>query len=170
MWAAALASYAESYERGPAFVGRIVDPPGPDWSSAAADTSTSISTSKKKKEKKGESPQLAPGTTTGTRDMKNMKVFSMNMPFASLLAHGVKTLESRNGTMFFNGCQPGEQVLLHVGQRTYPDGGVHREVLTEMGMDAVQVEALTFLPDGYVGRGVHLSDEICYPLSIRGGI
>ena len=39
----------------------------------------------------------------------NMRVFSMNLPFAALLSNGYKTLETRNGTMFtpYNGewCQ-----------------------------------------------------------------
>ena len=91
-----------------------------------------------------------------------MRAFSMNMPFAALVAHGYKTIEvrvrvrlglglglrvtltlaltlaltlpvtltrtkSRNGTMFTE--LAGETVLLHVGQRTYPDGGKHVEIM-----------------------------------------
>ena len=40
--------------------------------------------------------------------------------FAALLANGYKDLETRNGTMFA-GYPAGTQMLLHVGQRIYPD-------------------------------------------------
>jgi len=43
-----------------------------------------------------------------------MKVFSMNMPFAALLANGYKTLETRNGTKFTT-YPEGTRMLLHVG-------------------------------------------------------
>mmetsp|Transcript_10306 Transcript_10306/g.31181 ORF Transcript_10306/g.31181 Transcript_10306/m.31181 type:complete len:678 (-) Transcript_10306:338-2371(-) len=54
----------------------------------------------------------------GSGDVVEMSVFSMNMPFAGLVAHGTKTLETRNGTMFLP--LEGQEVLLHVGRRTYP--------------------------------------------------
>lgn len=57
--------------------------------------------------------------------------FSMNQPFAGLVAYGVKTLETRNSTVFSK--LEGRKVLLHVGRRTYPDGGKHREILARGG-------------------------------------
>ena len=53
-----------------------------------------------------------------------MHVFSMNLPFAALLSNGYKTLETRNGTMFVP-YPEGTKMLLHVGQRNYPDGNRH---------------------------------------------
>jgi hypothetical protein len=78
-----------------------------------------------------------------------MKCFSMNMPFAGLLAHGVKTLESRNGTMFTSMAKKGERVLLHVGQRQYPDGGEHRVILRERGLSEKEINRVTNLPKGF---------------------
>ena len=74
----------------------------------------------------------------------------MNMPFAGLLAHGTKTIESRNHTMFAGTA--GTYALLHVGQRTYPDGGKHRAILSRTGLSESEIDRLTQLPDGF-GRG-----------------
>ena len=41
-----------------------------------------------------------------------MRVFSMNLPFAALLSNGYKTLETRNGTMF-TPYPEGTKMLLH---------------------------------------------------------
>ena len=49
--------------------------------------------------------------------MVNMRAFSMNMPFAGLIAHGEKTIETRNHTMF-EGSE-GQRMALHVGQVQY---------------------------------------------------
>ena len=85
--------------------------------------------------------------------------FSMNMPFAGLLARGIKTIESRNHTMFEG--TDGSLALLHVGMRTYPDGGKHRDILRrgdpEGGvagapLDEGAIDTLTQLPDG-LSRG-----------------
>ena len=73
--------------------------------------------------------------------------FSMNQPFASLVAHGVKTLETRNHTMFVP--YEGQDVLLHVGRRTYPDGGKHREILARAGRDEAEIDRITSLPAGF---------------------
>lgn len=80
-----------------------------------------------------------------------MIVFSMNMPFAALLANGYKTLETRNGTMFTTHAE-GTQMLLHVGRRTYPDGDKHIEVMKSGGLSDSEIEALKKLPPGF-GRG-----------------
>ena len=76
-----------------------------------------------------------------------LRAFSMNQPFAGLVAHGQKTLETRNHTMF-EGSE-GERVLLHVGQRTYPDGGKHLDILRRAGVDEREIARLTSLPQGF---------------------
>ena len=58
------------------------------------------------------------------KNVVEMHVFSMNLPFAALLSNGYKTLETRNGTMFVP-YPEGTKMLLHVGQRNYPDGNRH---------------------------------------------
>lgn len=79
----------------------------------------------------------------------SMRAFSMNMPFAALLANGYKTLESRNGTMF----QPypeGTQMLLHVGHRLYPDGNRHLEIMRDQeGLPEEEIHRLKSLPAGF---------------------
>ncbi len=82
-----------------------------------------------------------------TLDEVERPIFSMNMPFAGLVAHGVKTLETRNHTMFVP--YEGQEVLLHVGRRTYPDGGVHREILARDGRDESEIDRVTSLPAGF---------------------
>ena len=66
--------------------------------------------------------------------------------FAGLVAHGVKTLETRNHTMFVP--YEGQEVLLHVGRRTYPDGGIHREILGR-SLDEAEIDRVTSLPSGF---------------------
>ena len=102
-----------------------------------------------------------------TVDEVERPVFSMNMPFAGLVAHGVKTLETRNHTMFVP--YEGQEVLLHVGRRTYPDGGIHREILARDGRDDSEIDRVTSLPSGFsrgqavavvrVGKTELISDE-----------
>ena len=87
-----------------------------------------------------------------------LRCFSMNMPFAGLLARGVKSIESRNGTMF-EGVGEGSIALLHVGKRTYPDGGKHRQILGRgisgeaaidgKPLDEAEIDELTSLPRGF---------------------
>lgn len=86
-----------------------------------------------------------------TSSLVEMRCFSMNQPFAALLANGVKTLETRNGTMFSQYSE-GTQMLVHVGQRTYPDKGKHVEVFKAAGMSDEDVERGKALPNGF-GRG-----------------
>jgi magnesium-dependent phosphatase 1 len=76
------------------------------------------------------------------------RCFSMNQPFAALLANGYKTLETRNGTMFTQYAE-GTQMLLHVGKRTYPDGGKHLEIMAESGLSDEEIEKLKSLPSGF---------------------
>ena len=78
----------------------------------------------------------------------NMRIFSMNLPFAALLANGYKTLETRNGTMFTT-YPEGTKMLLHVGQRTYPDGDRHIDVMKSGGLDDDEIQALKSLPPGF---------------------
>lgn len=85
-------------------------------------------------------------------DYVNMRVFSMNLPFAALLSNGYKTLETRNGTMF-TPYPEGTKMLLHVGQRTYPDGNRHIDVMKSGNLDDNEIQALKSLPPGY-GKGM----------------
>lgn len=78
----------------------------------------------------------------------NMRAFSMNLPFAALLSNGYKTLETRNGTMF-TPYPEGTKMLLHVGQRIYPDGNRHIDVMKSGNLDDNEIKALKSLPPGY---------------------
>jgi len=84
-------------------------------------------------------------------DLIEFKCFSMNQPFAALLTNGFKTLETRNGTMFER-YPPGSQVLLHVGQRLYPDENRHLEILKRTGKDENEIRRLKQMPIGF-GKG-----------------
>jgi cold shock CspA family protein len=95
---------------------------------------------------------VAGGVVEGGAPMVRLKCFSMNQPFASLVAHGHKTLETRNGTMFEGTA--GKYVLLHVGRRTYPDGGKHREILARSGCTSADIDRLTSLPSSSFTRGM----------------
>jgi magnesium-dependent phosphatase 1 len=81
-------------------------------------------------------------------DSVNMRVFSMNLPFAALLANGYKTLETRNGTMF-TPYPDGTKMLLHVGQRIYPDGNRHIDVMKSGGIEEGEIQKLKSLPEGF---------------------
>jgi len=81
-----------------------------------------------------------------------MRAFSMNLPFAALLANEYKTLETRNGTMF-TPYPEGTKILLHVGQRLYPDGNKHVKVMRSGGLDDQEIEKLKKLPPGF-GKGM----------------
>lgn len=85
-------------------------------------------------------------------DLVEMHIFSMNLPFAALLSNGYKTLETRNGTMF-TPYEPGTKMLLHVGQRTYPDGDRHIDVMKSGGLDDDEIKTLKSLPPGF-GKGM----------------
>lgn len=92
-------------------------------------------------------------TTDGNQDNREViRTFSMNLPFAALLANGYKTLETRNGTMF-TPYEEGTKFLLHVGQRIYPDGDRHLDVMRSGNLDDNEIQALKTLPDGY-GKGM----------------
>jgi cold shock CspA family protein len=81
-------------------------------------------------------------------DTIEMRTFSMNLPFAALLANGYKTIESRNRTMF-TPYPEGTKMLLHVGQRIYPDGDRHIEVMKSGGLSDKEIQDLKSLPPGY---------------------
>lgn len=91
-------------------------------------------------------------STVASKDTVEMRVFSMNMPFAALLVNGYKTLETRNGTMFVP-YPDGTQMLLHVGHRNYPDGNKHIEVMKSGGLNEDQIKQLKMLPNGF-GKGM----------------
>ena len=93
----------------------------------------------------GASSDANSGSTGGAN--VRLRCFSMNQPFAGLVAHGHKTLETRNGTMFMG--SEGELVLLHVGRRTYPDGGKHLDIMRRAGVDEEAIGRLTRLPRGF---------------------
>jgi magnesium-dependent phosphatase 1 len=78
----------------------------------------------------------------------NMRVFSMNLPFAALLSNGYKTIETRNGTMF-TPYPEGTKMLLHVGQRIFPDGNRHIDVMKSGGLEKDEIQALKSLPTGF---------------------
>lgn len=82
----------------------------------------------------------------------SMRVFSMNLPFAALLANEYKILETRNGTMFFP-YPAGTKFLLHVGKRTYPDGNRHLEIMKDDGLNDGEIASFKALPEGF-GRGM----------------
>ena len=82
----------------------------------------------------------------------DLHVFSMNLPFAALLANEYKTLETRNGTMFVP-YPEGTKMLLHVGQRIYPDGDRHLDVMKSGGLDEGEIKKLKSLPEGF-GKGM----------------
>lgn len=81
-------------------------------------------------------------------DLVEFRTFSMNLPFAALLANGYKTIESRNGTMF-SPYPAGTKMLLHVGQRLYPDGDRHIEVMKSGGLTDQEINDLKALPSGF---------------------
>ena len=86
--------------------------------------------------------------TSENKDTVRMLVFSMNMPFAALLANGYKTLETRNGTMFVP-YPEGTKMLLHIGRRNYPDGNRHIDVMKNGGLEDEEIEELKSLPRGF---------------------
>lgn len=101
----------------------------------------------------GSKSTILGATKTKSNDKSNSKTiqmhaFSMNMPFAALVANGYKTLETRNGTMF-TPYPEGTQMLLHVGRRTYPDGDKHLQVMKSGGLDDAEIERLKSLPPGF---------------------
>ena len=91
-------------------------------------------------------------TVATSKDTVAMRAFSMNLPFAALLANGYKTLETRNGTMFVP-YPEGTQMLLHVGKRIYPDGNKHIDVMKSGGLNDKEIEDLKSLPQGF-GKGM----------------
>lgn len=86
--------------------------------------------------------------STSDSDLVEMRTFSMNLPFAALLANGYKTIETRNGTMF-TPYPEGTKMLLHVGQRIYPDGDRHIEVMKSGGLNDEEITSLKSLPRGF---------------------
>lgn len=85
------------------------------------------------------------------KEQVSIRVFSMNNPFAALLANGYKTIETRNGTMF-TPYPSGTKFLLHVGKRIYPDGDRHIDVMKSDEFNPLsneQITKLKSLPNGY---------------------
>jgi len=86
--------------------------------------------------------------TTISENSVKLRAFSMNLPFAALLANQYKTLETRNGTMFTT-YPEGTKMLLHVGQRTYPDGNRHLDIMRGGGLSDEEIFKLKSLPKGF---------------------
>ena len=59
----------------------------------------------------------------------------------------VRARAAGNHTMFEG--TDGTFAALHVGQRTYPDGGKHLEILKANGASADDIKRLTSLPSGF---------------------
>jgi magnesium-dependent phosphatase 1 len=106
----------------------------------------------KDKNRKDIAVNVSPQQTHSSNSTVQFRCFSMNQPFAALLSNGYKTLETRNGTMFTQHAE-GAQFLLHVGRRTYPDGGKHIEIMEEHGLSQDQIVKLKSLPRGF-SRGM----------------
>lgn len=106
-----------------------------------------ITTDSRKRKDAAENIEIS-GKGVDESNLVNMKVFSMNLPFAALLSNGYKTLETRNGTMFTT-YPEGTKMLLHVGQRIYPDGDRHLDVMKSGGLDDNKIKALKSLPKGF---------------------
>ena len=102
-------------------------------------------TSLKSDEKLHSPSKQSPGSVRSP--FVTLPCFSMNQPFAGLVAHGFKTLETRNSTVFT--ALAGKRVALHVGQRTYPDGGMHREIMRRASLSEQEIDRLTSLPPGF---------------------
>ena len=90
-----------------------------------------------------------------------MRCVSMNQPFASLVANGYKTLESRNGTMFTM-YPEGTQLLVHVTKHSMKSSSnyhidpnnTHIDIMKSDNNDMTdeQIEQLKQLPIGF-GKG-----------------
>jgi magnesium-dependent phosphatase 1 len=93
-----------------------------------------------------------PSGASSTTTMVQFRCFSMNQPFAALLANGYKTLETRNGTMF-TAYAEGTQMLLHVGKRTYPDGGKHVDIMKKQYHKTSNNNSSTISVRQYEGLG-----------------
>ena len=72
----------------------------------------------------------------------NVKYPSPNNHF-----HRYKTQETRKAAILESAN--GKQVLLHVGQRTFPDDDRHRAIMEANGCSQKEIERLTNLPRGF---------------------
>ncbi|KAL7540257.1 hypothetical protein ACHAXR_009978 [Thalassiosira sp. AJA248-18] len=81
------------------------------------------------------------------------------LPSAALLSNGYKTLETRNGTMF-TPYPEGTKMLLHVGQRIYPDGNRHIDVMKSGDLDDDWYE-------GYINQTGRILETRCQSLWSR---
>ena len=81
--------------------------------------------------------------------VRELPCFSMSQPFASLLACGLKTVETRrSGT--FAALSAGTWAALHVGRRDWPDPAqTHLDVLRERGLTDAEAAAACSLPEPY---------------------
>jgi magnesium-dependent phosphatase 1 len=120
----------------------------PDGVTLEQGDEVSFSVERNSKSGKLYATDIATSKSADNQDTIEMRVFSMNLPFAALLANGYKDLESRNGTMFVP-YPEGTQMLLHVGQRIYPDGNKHLEIMKSGGLNDQEIQELKSLPKGF---------------------
>lgn len=119
----------------------------PQQVEAGDELSFIIADDRKTGKKKASEIQLTSAPPENANEVM-MRVFSMNQPFAALLANNYKTLETRNGTMFVP-YKSGAKFLLHVGKRTYPDGNRHLEIMKSGGLTDEEIQRLKSLPSGF---------------------
>ena len=100
--------------------------------SSATATATATTTITTGGANAAKSRSLGSTLSSGGVETVRLPCLSVNQPFASLLARGVKTLESRSTNIL--APLANQRVLLHVSQKTYDDGGKHREVLGRGGL------------------------------------
>jgi magnesium-dependent phosphatase 1 len=78
-----------------------------------------------------------------------MPCFTMSQPFASLLLHGIKTVESRNNDMFAS-LPAGTKLLLQAGRKDWHDTESYKEILrTKHDMTNDEIAKLSKLPNKF---------------------
>ena len=79
--------------------------------------------------------------------MVEMPCFTMSQPFASLLLHGIKTVESRNNDMFDN-LPSGTKLLLQAGRKDWHDTESYKDILRSSSdsMSDAEIARLSKLP------------------------
>jgi cold shock CspA family protein len=89
-------------------------------------------------------------TVKSSANEASMPCFSMSQPFAALLLNGYKTVESRNIPMFIE-WEPGTQILLHCGQRDWPDVESYKSLLptTQPPSSQVPIDQAAQLRNGF---------------------
>jgi len=94
----------------------------------------------------------SPAESAAPVDAVELPCLSLCQPFAALLLNGVKTIETRNQDIL----QPfaGQEVLIHVGRRAWPDDIGWRNQMAAAGYSAQEMEELAALPSSVRKGGV----------------